>query len=102
MYGAFTALPDTSCWDGWPGQHGWLEDKTKQIVTSDLLRRWLGEDLDTEALPHDPLTALLQYQVNMRPRRYTAMTTQECLMAVVDKSELATRTTEEVLRRQLA
>ena len=86
----------------WPGQFGWLEDQTKQIVTSDLLRSWLGTDLDTEALPHGPLTPLLQYQVNMRPRCYTALATEGRLMAVVDKSELATRTTEEVLRRQLA
>ena len=86
----------------WPGQFGWLEDQTKQIVTSDLLRRWLGTDLDTEALPHGPLTPLLQYQVNMRSHRYTALATEGRLMAVVNKSELATRTTEEVLRRQLA
>ena len=92
----------TSILMNWPGQFGWLEDQTKQIVTSDLLRRWLGADLDTEALPHGPLTPLLQYQVNMRPRCYTALATEGRLMAVVDKSELATRTTEEVLRRQLA
>lgn len=92
----------TSILMNWPGQFGWQEDQTKQIVTSDLLRRWLGTDLDTEALPHGPLTPLLQYQVNMRPRRYTALATEGRLIAVVDKSELATRTTEEVLRRQLA
>lgn len=92
----------TSILMNWPGQFGWLEDQTKQIVTSDLLRSWLGTDLDTEALPHGPLTPLLQYQVNMRPRCYTALATEGRLMAVVDKSELATRTTEEVLRRQLA
>ena len=92
----------TSILMNWPGQFGWLEDQAKQVVTSDLLRRWLGADLDTEALPHGPLTSLLQYQVNMRPRRYTALTAEGSLMAVVDKSELAARTTEEVLRRQLA
>ena len=86
----------------WPGQFGWQEDQVKQIVTSDLLQRWLGTDLDAEALPHGPLTPLLQYQVNMRPRRYTALVIEGRLMAVVDKNVLATRTTEEVLRRQLA
>ena len=92
----------TSILMNWPGQFGWAEDQTKEIVTSDLLRRWLGTDLDTEALPHGPLTPLLQYQINVRSRRYTALTTEGRLMAVVDKSELATRTTDEVLRRQLA
>jgi len=85
----------------WPGKFNWNEDQAKQIVTSDLLRRWLGGDLDTEALPHGSLTPLLQYQVNLRPHRYTALTTDGRLIAVVDKSELATRTTQEVLYRQL-
>ena len=92
----------TSILMNWPGQFGWQEDQVKQIVTSDLLQRWLGTDLDTDALPHGPLTPLLQYQVNMRLRRYTALATDGRLIAVVDKSVLATRTTEEVLRRQLA
>jgi hypothetical protein len=86
----------------WPGKFNWNEDQAKQVVTSDLLRHWLGGDLDTEALPHGPLTALLQYQVNLRPHRYTALTTDGRLIAVVDKSELATRTTQEILHRQLA
>lgn len=86
----------------WPGKFGWNEDQAKQIVTSDLLRRWLGADLDTEALPHGPLTPLLRYQVNMRSHRYTALTTDGRLIAVVDKSELAARTTEAILDRQLA
>lgn len=86
----------------WPGKFDWNEAQAKQIVTSDLLRQWLGTDLDTEALPHGPLTPLLQYQVNARSRRYTALTTEGRLIAVVDKDELATRTTEEVLHRQLA
>jgi hypothetical protein len=86
----------------WPSKFNWNEAQAKQIATSDLLRQWLGTDLDTEALPHGPLTPLLQYQVNTRPRRYTALTTEGRLIAVVDKSELATRTTEEVLHRQLA
>jgi hypothetical protein len=92
----------TSILMNWPGQFGWQEGQVKQIVTGDLLRRWLGADLDIEALPHGPLTPLLQYQINMRPRRYTALAAEGSLMAVVDKSELAARTTEEVLRRQLA
>lgn len=91
----------TSILMNWPGQFGWVEDQAKQIVTSDLLRQWLGTDLDTEALSYGPLTPLLQYQINIRPRRYTGLATGGHLMAVVDKSELATRTTEEVLRRQL-
>ena len=86
----------------WPGKFNWNEAQAKQIVTSDLVRHWLGADLDTEALPHGPLTPLLQYQVNLRPRRYTALTTDGRLIAVVDKCELATRTTDELLRRQLS
>lgn len=86
----------------WPGKFGWNEDQAKQIVTSDLLRQWLGADLDTDALPHGPLTPLLRYQVNVRSHRYTALTTDGRLIAVVDKSELAARTTEAILHRQLA
>lgn len=92
----------TSILMNWPGKFDWNEAQAKQVVTSDLLRRWLGMGLDTDTLPHGPLTPLLQYQVNMRPRRYTALTAEGRLIAVVDKSELATRTTDEVLRRQLA
>lgn len=86
----------------WPSEFNWNEQQAKQIVTSDLLRQWLSGVLDTESLPHGPLSPLLQYQVNLRPQRYTALTTGGRLIAVVDKSELATRTTEEVLHRQLA
>jgi hypothetical protein len=85
----------------WPGKFDWNEAQAKQIVTSDLVRQWLGTSLDTEALPHGPLTPLLRYQVNLRPRRYTALTAEGRLIAVVDKYELATRTTDELLRRQL-
>ena len=86
----------------WPMKFNFNEYQEKQVVTSDLLRLWLGVDLDTEALPHGPLTPLLQYQVNLRPHRYTALTTDGHLIAVVDKSELATRTTSELLYRQLS
>lgn len=86
----------------WPMKFNFNEYQEKQVVTSDLLRLWLGVDLDTEALPHGPLTPLLQYQVNLRPHRYTALTTDGRLIAVVDKSELATRTTGELLYRQLS
>lgn len=85
----------------WPGKFGWNEAQAKQIVTSDLVRQWLGAKLDTGALPHGPLTQLLRYQVNLRPHRYTALTADGRLIAVVDKCELATRTTDELLRRQL-
>lgn len=85
----------------WPGKFAWNEAQAKQIVTSDLVRDWLGSKLDTEALPHGPLTQLLRYQVNLRPHRYTALTVDGRLIAVVDKCELATRTTDELLRRQL-
>jgi hypothetical protein len=77
----------------WPGKFSWNEVQAKQIVTSDLLRSWLGLYLDTEALPHGPLTPLLQYQVNLRRHRFTGLTTDGRLIAVVDKNELATRTT---------
>jgi len=86
----------------WPRKFDWDEAGAKEIVTSDLLHRWLGADFDTESLPYGTLTPLLQYQINMRLRRYSALTTEGRLIAVVDKSELALRTTDEVLRRQLA
>lgn len=86
----------------WPGKFDWNEAQAKQIVTADLVRQWLGANLDTEALPHGPLSQLLRYQVNLRPHRYTALTTDGRLIAVVDKCELATRTTDELLRRQLS
>lgn len=86
----------------WPSKFGWNEAQLKQIVTGDLVRHWLDPALDTEALPHGPLTPLLRYQVNLRPRRYTALTADGRLLAVVDKCELATRTTDELLRRQFA
>jgi hypothetical protein len=86
----------------WPAKFNWKEEQEKQLVTSDLLRHWLGDELDTGALPHGPLTTLLQYQVNLRPHRYTALTADGRLIAVVDKDELATRTTDELLHRQLA
>jgi hypothetical protein len=92
----------TSILMSWPGKFNWNEAQEKQIVTSDLLRSWLGLYLDTEALPHGPLTPLLQYQVNLRRHRFTGLTTDGRLIAVVDKSELATRTTDELLRHQLA
>jgi hypothetical protein len=85
----------------WPGKFSWNEAQAKQIVTSDLVRQWLGANLDTEALPHGPLTQLLRYQVNLRPHRYTALTADGRLIAVVDRCKLATRTTDELLRRQL-
>lgn len=91
----------TNILTNWPAKFSWDENQAKQIVTSDLLRRWLGGDLDTEALPYGPLNPLLQYQVNLRPHRYTALTTDGRLIAVVDKTELATQTTREVLYRQL-
>ena len=63
--------------------------------------RWRGMSSGS-APPHGPLTPLLRYQVNLRSHRYTALTTDGRLIAVVDKSELAARTTEAILHRQLA
>jgi hypothetical protein len=40
----------------WPGRFDWNEEQAKHIVTSELLRQWLGGALDTEALPRGPLS----------------------------------------------
>ena len=62
---------------------------------------WLPTELDRDSLPHGPLTPLLRYQIVTRPHRYTALTTAGRLIEIVDRTELAVRTTEAVLQREL-
>jgi hypothetical protein len=54
-----------------------------------------------DVLSHGPLNPLVRYQVSLRPHRYTALTTDGCLIAVVDIAEVATQTAREVPDRQL-
>jgi hypothetical protein len=63
---------------------------------------WLYGDLDTESLPHEPLTPRLRFQLNARTHRYTALTFNEAVQAVIDGDKLARLTTEAVLRSRLS
>jgi hypothetical protein len=69
------------------------ENGIKVTVSSAQLRDWLRADLDTEAVPYGPLSPLLRYRINSRGRRYAAMTDRGQLVAVVDRDELAVRST---------
>ncbi len=77
------------------------EDDMKVVVSADDLREWLRGDLDTEALPYGPLTALLRYRINSRDRRYAALTDHLRLVAVVDRDELAIRSAAAELNARL-
>lgn len=77
------------------------EDNIKVIASSQLLREWLGSDLDTEAVPYGPLTSLLRYRIIARPWRYAALTDRQQLVAVVDRNELAVRSSTVELEARL-
>jgi hypothetical protein len=77
----------------WQGAFTPPESSVKLIVGSNDLRDWLGGDLDTEAEPYGPLTPVLRYRINSRRRRYAALTDGPRLVAVVDRDELALRST---------
>jgi hypothetical protein len=83
----------------WQNAYTPTESAVKQIVSSNDLQDWLGIDLDTEALPYGPLTPLLRYRINSRDRHYAALTDHSRLVAVVDRNELAVRSTAADLER---
>jgi hypothetical protein len=76
------------------------EQHIKLIVSSNDLRDWLGGDLDTDALPYGPLTALMRYRIISRDRRYAALTDHSRLAAIVDRDEVAIRSTATELERR--
>jgi hypothetical protein len=68
------------------------------------LREWLGHPLSTNAIEWDegPLTILLRYRINCIASPYVALVDAAGrLQKVVDRVELATRTTDRVLDSQL-
>jgi hypothetical protein len=77
----------------WQGAFTSPESSIKVIVSTIDLRDWLGGDLDTDAEPYGPLTPQLRYRINSRRRRYAALTGGPRLIAVVDRDELALRST---------
>jgi len=83
----------------WQNAYNPTESAVKKIVSSNDLQDWLGSDLDTEDLPYGPLTARLRYRINSHDRRYAALTDHSRLAAVVDRNELAVRSTAAELER---
>jgi len=78
------------------------ESLVKQIVATEDLRRWLTrDDLDDEPLPYGPLTPLLRYRIAIRPYRYSALTDGQRLVAIIDRDELARRSTVAELAQRL-
>jgi hypothetical protein len=75
------------------------EETIKENVSSDKLREWLRDDLDTEALPYGPLTASRRLRIISRDRRYAALTDQLQIVDVVDRNELALRSALRGLNR---
>jgi hypothetical protein len=67
------------------------ESVIKQIVTSRDLKGWLEGDLDDESVPYGPLNPLMRYRIITRPYRYSALTDQSRLIAIVDRDEVALR-----------
>jgi hypothetical protein len=82
-------------------QSNGLESDVKQIVGSEDVASWLGAELDKEPLPYGPLTPLLCFRINERSNRYTALTSEGRLEAVVDRTELAVRRTSFELKQRL-
>ena len=77
------------------------EGNIRQIVTSDSLRLWLKEELDTESLEYAPLNPLLRYRILNRPHRFTALTDRGSVVAIVDQEELARRAAVAELEQRL-
>lgn len=77
------------------------ESNIRQTVTSDNLKLWLKEELDTESLQYAPLNPLLRYRIVTRPHRFTALTDKGALVAIVDKEELAMRAAVAELEQRL-
>jgi hypothetical protein len=78
---------------GWPYGHQPPEADIKKVVSSNDLKEWLRGDLDTESFPDGPLTPLLRYRIISRAWRYAALTDHSRFTDVVDRNELAIRTT---------
>jgi hypothetical protein len=85
----------------WTGGLTQPESEVKTIVTSQKLLRWLETDIDTESVPYGPLGPTLRYRITTRPHRYTAMTSNSQLVAIVDRDELAVRSAVAELEQRL-
>ncbi len=83
--------------------HASLTDEigTKVIVTRRNLKDWMGDALDTDDLPYGPLNPLLRYRIASSPRRFAALTQESKLVDIVDRDELAKRTTISDLEQML-
>jgi hypothetical protein len=77
------------------------EADAKQIVTRENLKKWLEGDLDDESLPYGPLNPLMRYRITTRPHRYSALTDQSRLAAIVDRDEVALRSAIADLQQRL-
>jgi len=78
------------------------EADAKVVTRSEDLVAWLDRELDTQDLRYGPLTPLMRYCVVSRPLRFTALTLDSRLMAVVDRDELAQRSTLVELEHRLS
>jgi hypothetical protein len=85
----------------WSQALGPPESEVRQIVKSEDLKLWLKGDLDVESLPYGPLNPLLRYRIVTRPHRYSALTDQSRLVAVVDRDEVALRSAAAELAQRL-
>ena len=77
------------------------ESQDRVIVTRQNLKDWLGDQLDTDDFPDGPLSPLLRYRITSRRQRYAALTQNARLTDIVDREELARKTTLATLERQL-
>ena len=78
------------------------ETVVKVIVASKDLKDWLGTDLDDDAIPYGPLNPLRRYRIVTRHRRYTALTEDSRLIAIVDRNELTRRGSVAELEQRLS
>jgi hypothetical protein len=78
------------------------EDTAKIVTRTQDLRVWLDRDLDTDDLPYGPLTDLLRYRIVARPQRFTALTQESRLVAIVDRDVLAQRSSLVELEHRLS
>jgi hypothetical protein len=78
------------------------EEAVKVTARTEDLKSWLKGDLDQDSLPYGPLTPLLRYRVIERRPRFTALTDGPRMAAVVDRDELALRTTRSYLEQRLS
>jgi Domain of unknown function (DUF4062) len=81
------------------------EQTLKKWVTTDLLRRWLGDDLEIGAVESagHPVTTELLYEILNRDERFVPLVEgeQRTIVGLVDRYALAADVARGLLRRQL-